>query len=280
MVHVMLLMIVGGIGLTGAVSDPKQVTLRWLRLGGLIAVSLLAVEMTVSLLDTSAGLDAGGVTQVWWLGVGLASVCVAQLVVVQLGYARAARLGSMLVFYLAGLAVVGLLADQAAAIHPSKAVASRVDTLVVANVVGFGLASSALFATGLLGGFLMTMLLGHAYLTAGNEMTQSPFRRLVWMLAALLALRAVTSGVFGLWPYFSSTSENVMPMARMWDTVMVTARYAVGVIVPGVFVYMIHDCVRRRANQSATGILYVATVLVVLGEGIALALLGSTGYVF
>ena len=49
---------------------------------------------------------------------------------------------------------------------------------------------------------------------------------------------------------------------------------------PAVFVYMIHDCVKRRANQSATGILYVATVLVVLGEGMAMALLGSTGHMF
>jgi hypothetical protein len=43
---------------------------------------------------------------------------------------------------------------------------------------------------------------------------------------------------------------------------------------------MIHDCVRRRANQSATGILYVALIMVILGEGTALALLGATGFVF
>lgn len=34
MAVVMLMLIVGGIGLTQAVSDPNQVTLRWLRLGG------------------------------------------------------------------------------------------------------------------------------------------------------------------------------------------------------------------------------------------------------
>ena len=46
MVVVLLLMIVGGIGLTQAASDPRQVTLRWLRLGGIIAVCLLAVVAT------------------------------------------------------------------------------------------------------------------------------------------------------------------------------------------------------------------------------------------
>ena len=43
MIAVTLLMIVGGIGLSQAVSDPHQVTLRWLRLGGIIALSLLGV---------------------------------------------------------------------------------------------------------------------------------------------------------------------------------------------------------------------------------------------
>jgi hypothetical protein len=61
---------------------------------------------------------------------------------------------------------------------------------------------------------------------------------------------------------------------------MITARYLVGIVVPGVFTYMIHDCVKRRANQSATGILYVAGVLVIIGEGAALALQSATGLWF
>ena len=47
MVGVLLVMIVGGIGLAQAVSDPRQVTLRWLRLGGIIALCLLAVAWLV-----------------------------------------------------------------------------------------------------------------------------------------------------------------------------------------------------------------------------------------
>jgi hypothetical protein len=58
------------------------------------------------------------------------------------------------------------------------------------------------------------------------------------------------------------------------------ARFLVGLIVPAVFVYMIYDCVQRRANQSATGILYVATVLVVIGEAAALSLVESTDLAF
>jgi uncharacterized membrane protein YgdD (TMEM256/DUF423 family) len=43
---------------------------------------------------------------------------------------------------------------------------------------------------------------------------------------------------------------------------------------------MAHDCIRRRATQSATGILYVTGVLVFVGEIVALHLLRSTGLPF
>ena len=49
MITVILLVIVGGISLSQAVSDPHQVTLRWLRLGGIIAVTLLAVAVTIEM---------------------------------------------------------------------------------------------------------------------------------------------------------------------------------------------------------------------------------------
>src|SRR5262249_22980990 len=127
--------------------------------------------------------------------------------------------------------------------------------------------------SGLLGGFLMTMLLGHAYLTAGGEMTQKPFMRLVVMLLVLLGLRLIGSAAFGLWPWWASEAAG-RPMERVWTVTMITARYAVGLVVPLVLTWMTLDCVKRRANQSATGILYVTTVLVIVGEGIALALMG------
>jgi hypothetical protein len=43
---------------------------------------------------------------------------------------------------------------------------------------------------------------------------------------------------------------------------------------------MAHDCIKRRATQSATGILYVAGVLIFIGEIIALYLLRQTGLPF
>jgi hypothetical protein len=123
----------------------------------------------------------------------------------------------------------------------------------------------------------MTMLLGHAFLTAGGEMTQAPFRRLVLLLGGLLIARLALSAAVGLWPYLNAESGGA---GRAWNVTFIAARFGVGLIVPLVFTYMVHDCVKRRANQSATGILYVASVLVVVGEGSALALFDATGWVF
>jgi len=266
MIAVTLLMIVGGIGLSQAVSDPHQVTLRWLRLGGIIALSLLGVTamvMRMAQLSFQAYL--------WSVWLSTTTAFAIQLIATQLKKHQIQRLAGALGCLSVCIGVpIFLLAS-----------ANQGSVWVGGSVIGPGrLEMTAVVTTGsgLLGGFLMTMLLGHAYLTAGNEMTQSPFRRLVLMLAMLLVLRAVVGAVFGVWPFLQS--DRADPMEFLWNVIMISARFAVGLIVPGIFVYMIDDCVRRRANQSATGILYVATVLVILGEGIAFVLMGSVGYVF
>ena len=56
-----------------------------------------------------------------------------------------------------------------------------------------------------------------------------------------------------------------------------STRWLVGLLVPAVFVYMAHDCIKRRSTQSATGILYVAGVLIFIGEIVALYLVRGDG---
>jgi hypothetical protein len=118
---------------------------------------------------------------------------------------------------------------------------------------------------------LMDMLLGHAYLTA-SKMTMRPFVRLHLSLAAVMVLRAVCAiGV-------SMIILQRRPIELFWDRfgLFVITRWAVGLAVPAVFIYMAHDCIKRRATQSATGILYVAGVLIFIGELISLYLLRET----
>ena len=282
MLGIMILMFVGGIGLSQAVSDPDKVTLRWLRLGGIIAMALVAVA-TLAVFGASDRDVANHESRQMaesassWISLSLAAAAllvVAQLMFAQLAYRKAQRL-SALAAYVTTATIVWVLTmnaigTQTTADLPKTAMAVDVTTTVTSIL-------ASLFAAGLLGGFLMTMLFGHAYLTAGGQMTQDPFKRLVLMVATLLVLRAFHSVPFGIWPYLANQTDGI---GNVWTIVMIVTRYAVGLLTPGVFTYMVYDCVRRRANQSATGILYVSTVLVTIGEGIALALRGSTGFVF
>ena len=119
---------------------------------------------------------------------------------------------------------------------------------------------------------LMDMLLGHAYLTA-SQMTMAPFVRLNRAVGLTLAVRAILGVVVLLMD---------RPDRMFWNlhAVYVGTRWLVGIIVPGIFIWMAHDCIKRRATQSATGILYVAGVLIFIGEIVALYLVRATGLPF
>lgn len=279
MVAAMLLMFAGGIGLTQACSDPRQVTLRWLRLGGIIAVTLLAVAMVVDATSRSS-------VNVGVLGLfGMVAVpMIAQLLAVQQAHRRTQRIAAWAAFLMAVILAWSLVMAAVKTASPSAAGGTRLGPVDAAQLLT--LVTTALSA-GLLGGFLMAMLLGHAYLTAADEMTQRPFRRLVVVLGALLLLRAVISVQFGLLPYWQEPTQDPIEAItgagaphRLWTNMMVLTRYFVGIAVPMLLTYMTWDCVRRRSNQSATGILYVAGMLIILGEGTSLALFSATGRPF
>lgn len=261
MISVFLLMLVAGVGMAQAASNPHQVTLRWLRLGGLIAVVLLAVTLVIQV----NGEKVGVVTWVL-LGTTLAAF-ITQLMTVQLGHRNTQRVAASFGLALAVALVVLLLTEKlpATAADRSHTMAPKWPVALMVTV-----------SCGLLGGGLMTMLLGHAYLTAGGEMSQGPFIRLVVLMGVLIGLRLACSGLFGVWPCLAQTDNRL----ALWDLVMITARYLIGFVAPLTFIYMTFDCVKRRANQSATGILYVWLVMIIIGEGAALALSRSTGYLF
>src|SRR5690606_22683369 len=157
-----------------------QVTLRWLRLGGIIAVSLVGVAAATAVRSHGMNLLPPFLFP--------ALMFIAQLMAVQVS-ARATQRTSA---GMGWLACVGMAALQ---LHPSIVTAMPAIS-PPALLLTYGLASA------LAGGFLMTMLLGHAYLTAGNEMTQKPFMRLVYALAILLGLRIAASLLFGLRPWW------------------------------------------------------------------------------
>lgn len=264
-----LILLAGGVMLAAAISDPRQVTLNWLRLAGIIALSALALgtffyfqrESVAELPAFYRRMQAGLVAATLLAILG-------QLAFVQVAWRRTQRAFAAAAFVLAVLAGVnilhGLMTPTGVAVRfPPKPLSIALQTVSCAGVAAM---------TGLA---LMDMLLGHAYLTA-SKMTIAPFRRLNLALALVTAGRAVVAvaGVLAL--------HRWRPVEMLWGVygLYMLTRWGVGLAVPAVFIYMAHDCIRRRSTQSATGILYVTGVLVFIGEIVALYLLRETGLPF
>ena len=106
MISVFLLMLVAGVGMAQAASNPRQVTLRWLRLGGLIAVALLAVTLVIQ----ANGEKVDVVT--WVLLCTTLATFNTQLMTVQLGHHNTQRVAASFGLALAVALVVLLLAEK------------------------------------------------------------------------------------------------------------------------------------------------------------------------
>jgi hypothetical protein len=264
-----LILLAGGIMLAAVVSDPREVTLQWLRLGGILALSTVGLGVFFYVRrETVADVPAFyGRVQV---GLVVATVlCVlGQLAFVQVARRGVQRFFAAAAFVCAVQAGANLLheamvARGTAVRFSPKALAVALQTLSCAGVGA---------TTGLA---LMDMLLGHAYLTA-SKMTMSPFRRLNLAVAAALAVRAVGAVPLVLW------LQARRPVEMLWAVygLYIGTRWLVGLVVPAVFLYMAHDCIKRRSTQAATGILYVCGVLLFIGEIVALYLVRETGLPF
>jgi hypothetical protein len=242
-----LILLAGGIMLAAAISDPNQVTLNWLRLCGILALALAGVStFFLSRLAESVG------GAMWLTAACVFAAVLAQLALVQLAHRRTQQVFAWLAFFLA----VKLGADQ----------------IPVGRLIAYASAIGIAAMTGLA---LMDMLLGHAYLTA-SKMTIAPFLRLNSFLAGTVIWRTIVS-IGG-----TMLILHFRPIYMLWGQygLFMLTRWLVGLLVPAVFVYMAHDCIRRRSTQSATGILYVAGVLIFIGELIALYLVRTTGLPF
>ena len=138
------------------------------------------------------------------------------------------------------------------------------------------LASSAL----VLGWSLVTMLLGHWYLVS----PRLSFHHLTVFCAVLLGaitLRCVTVGA-SLWTA-AGVDELIEPhplrilVGFSGEGMFFWFRLLWGLAIPLILAFMALHCARNRANQSATGILYVLVVGSLIGEITALYLTLSTG---
>lgn len=124
-----------------------------------------------------------------------------------------------------------------------------------------------------LGGVTAGMLLGHRYLT-DTDMPIAPLRRLTNIYLVALIMRLIWVAVLA-WPIYGGTFTP--SGGAMWFWVVLTIRGGVGLLGAAIFAWMIRDCVKTRATQSATAIFYLSMVFVYLGELAAQYLLRTEG---
>lgn len=132
----------------------------------------------------------------------------------------------------------------------------QVSMLVISQVLG----------AALLGSITVAWLLGHAYLTA-TKMTIAPLRHFSRMLLWSVGLRAGFAVVSLLVAWLALGSGEAGLIAHLGGAwIVLSLRVGLGLVGVGVFAYMVADCVRLRATQSATGILYFGSLFAYVGE--------------
>ncbi|NUN48492.1 MAG: hypothetical protein HUU15_06650, partial [Candidatus Brocadiae bacterium] len=124
-------------------------------------------------------------------------------------------------------------------------------------IVGASLLASA----AMLGTVLDTMVLGHWYLVK-KGMSFDHLRRMNGFFGLSVAFRALVLGA-------EAILLTQVFRAATTDQLLIFLRLAVGVAGPAILAWMTWRCIRLKSNQSATGILYVACVFVLIGEMVA-----------
>lgn len=199
-----------------------------------------------------AGLSMYFAQRLWMLNAVAALAILGQLAFTQVAFRRTQQIFAWVAFLL-GLRVAVIYLNVPA---------------LIAYASGIGIAAMC-------GLVLMDMLLGHAYLTA-SKMTIAPLLRLNSILAGTLIWRTLIA-VGG-----TMLLQHYRQVYLLWGqhSLFILTRWLIGLIIPAVFIYMAHDCIQRRSTQSATGILYVAGVLIFIGEIVALYLVRATALPF
>jgi hypothetical protein len=123
------------------------------------------------------------------------------------------------------------------------------------------LLSSAL----VLGSSLVAMSTGHWYL-ANAQLSFDILIRLCRLFVLAIAAKAAIVAI-----YAALRFDDYLRLEDFYKIIMGT-RIAAGVALAVVLALMSLSCARRHANQSATGILYVAVVFVLIGETMSLYL--------
>lgn len=193
--------------------------------------------------------------------------------------ALACYLGAVVWLYeLAGPGMLALAAAAAANLAAALMTGGHPATIdATAGAGGAGLAGQWLGwldpigAGGVLGVTMAAMLLGHWYLNAPG-MALAPLKRLVAVLAAIVLLRTVQSGVGLALEWWTAGPFDT----AQW--IFIAMRWTAGLAGTLTTAGMAWQTLKIPNTQSATGILYVGVIFSFIGELTALLLSRQTAF--
>ncbi len=244
----------GGMLTALATSRPEQISWKFLRLSALLAFAAAAVVTVWSLREDGPG------------GAGMRSLQVPAGMALTAG-----AVGAVLLAPFAGRSsrayrwicgIGGLGGVTAACVSGAGALGQAGGTPLTLSLFLANQVVGALF----LGSVTIAWIVGHAYLVA-TRMTIAPLRHFSNLLSWTVSARAafLVASLACAW----LASRDMEPpiavrLASSWMILLL--RVGIGVVAVGVFAYMVSDCVRRRATQSATGLLYFSSLFAYIGE--------------
>jgi hypothetical protein len=129
---------------------------------------------------------------------------------------------------------------------------------------------NALAAAALLGSVIVAMILGHWYLVRWR-LSVDHLVRLARVLGGAIGVRAalVVCGLLVLGSRSSRGLGGYLASIAIDRGFFFWQRILFGLIGPAIFAVMVYQTARIRSTQSATGILYIATIFVLIGEFLA-----------
>ena len=254
MIPVFLYALAGGMLIVLATGRVDQLAWRFLQLIGFL---VLAMTVTLTLWIFQSGL--GPEVAAPRLSIIAGSVAAMGAMLLALGAPLASR--SQWAFSGSCLASGGAALTAACSLY----LAARGGQVSSSLAVALGIANQVLGA-GLLGSITIAWLLGHAYLTA-TKMTIAPLRHFSRLLSWAVGARFVflVASVVAAMVFAEATGVQVIEeMRNAW--IVVLLRVGLGIVAVAIFAYMVADCVKLRATQSATGILYFGSLFAYVGE--------------
>ena len=255
MIVTLLYSISGGMLVVLGTARVADIAWKFIRLIGLLTLAMACLATAWVYREVSSA----AVNSSWWWIVGCGSVLGLGAMGIVLAAPMASRTPA--IFHTISL-LAGAGGVAGSALSCSFSMVAQRHISLTANMITLG----QMLGSWLLGSITVAWLLGHAYLTA-TKMTIAPLRFFSRMLSAAVAARFMflIIALAAAWFMQDGSAVSIWTRLEQW-WIIVLLRVGVGLLALAIFAYMVGDCVRLRSTQSATGILYFASVMAYVGE--------------